>query len=279
MAEEYCAPCVQLQEESSDFYENGVTESVCNSLGQNTGFNPESGNNDCEDLKLANDCLILGNIEELPGYDVCEWKEFMEQYLPNQYNMNEAIICAICGLWSAIQNQKLNNLDVETRYTVTQAVPGYSITVDRNGNWYYYSTDWLDLGTHENEYGHGQFYGKINFCFSIDEKNNVSWNIKSVTFDKYVYTLINSEGAITKPTYTIKIPDENGQVIFQVTPTKSESLAINKTIEVNKSGVVGSGADSGWLNFVNIYCDWVEDSDIDLQIKFSNNNIIPVPTC
>lgn len=278
MAEEYCAPCVQLQEESSDFYENGVTESVCNSLGQNTGFNPESGNNDCEDLKLANDCLILGNIEELPGYDVCDWKEFMEQYLPNQYNMNEAIICAICGLWGELKNIRLNNLGIDVQYTVTQSRPGYSISIDRSGNFTYFFTDWITEEP-ENKYGEATLKGKADWCFSIDNDNNVNWKINSVTITTFQFTLINSEGAITKPTHTVRVPDENGTIVYQVTPTSNLNVAINKTVEVNKTGTVASGQNSGWINFCNVYGDWVLDSDIDLQVKFNNGNVDSVPIC
>lgn len=277
MAEEYCSPCIQLQEESSDFYENGVTESVCNSLGQNTGFNPESGNNDCEDLKLANDCLILGNIEELDGYDVCKWKEFMETYLPNQYNMNEAIICAICGLWGAIQNQRLNNLAIETRYEIIQALPGMYITIDRQGNWKYDWKDWIVTG--ESEYGEGSLTGKVDFCFSIDEKNNVSWNIRSATILNYNYHVINASGAVTKPTHIVRIPDANGEIVFTGLSDKDYSVAVNKTVQFTKSGTLGIGQDSGWISFCNVYGDWVEDSSMNLQVKFINNNQDSVPIC
>ena len=280
MAEEYCAPCVQLQEESSDFYENGVTESVCNSLGQNTGFNPESGNNDCEDLKLANDCLILGNIEELPGYDVCDWKEFMEQYLPNQYNMNGAIICAICGLWNFAQNLLLNNLAIDVQYQILQETRGLSVTIQRNGNWQFNYSDWDNL-EETSKIGDGVVKGKADFCMSVDKDKKITWNIRSVTVETYTYTSTGLVPSSGYPNIAIRIPDENGTVVYQRNQIKGNiSEAINKKVDLNLSGTLATGQATNWMNFCHIYNDYtVRDDEINLQVKFSNNNVDSVPTC
>lgn len=99
-----CQACNDLQEKSSNFVLNGVTNAVCTSLKNNTGFNPSSGHKDCVDLEDANDCLI-GNLEnEINAYDVCDWKEFMRMFLGNIYNVIKAIICAICGLWIKVED-------------------------------------------------------------------------------------------------------------------------------------------------------------------------------
>lgn len=278
MADKYCSACVQLQDESADFYENGVTESVCESLGNNTGFNPDSDNNDCDDLKLANDCLILSQVEELPAYDVCKWQEFMEQYLPNQYNMNEAMICAICGLWKEVKNQRLNNLAIETRYVVITATPEYSIAIDRQGNFTYKLTDWNGTAYQQSDkYGTGTLTGKAEFCFNIDEDNNVSWKIASIRVDSFAYTFYQSQG--TSPTYTFRIPDINGTTVFQITPTSTQTIAIDKTVDVNMSGTIATGATSDWITFMNVYNDWVIDDNVDLQVRFINNNVDAVPIC
>lgn len=98
-----CSACSDLQEHSAEFVQNGVTNNVCNSLKNNSGFNPSSGHDDCEDLNDANDCLI-GNMEdEVDAYDVCEWKEFMPNFIHNLWNVIKAIICAICGIWKRIE--------------------------------------------------------------------------------------------------------------------------------------------------------------------------------
>ena len=53
-----CEACRNLQEYAPEFVLNGVTENVENSLKNNTGFNPSSGHDDCQDLNDANDCLV-----------------------------------------------------------------------------------------------------------------------------------------------------------------------------------------------------------------------------
>lgn len=107
-----CSACSDLQENAPEFVQNGVTTNVCNSLKNDTGFNPSSGNNDCTDLNDANDCLI-GNMEdEVDAYDVCEWKEFMPKFIHNLWNVLKAMICAICGIWKNIHKHdcEINSL-------------------------------------------------------------------------------------------------------------------------------------------------------------------------
>lgn len=95
-----CESCSDLQENSSEFVVNGVTENVCTSLKNNMGFNASSGHDDCTDLEYANDCLI-GNMEdEVDAYEVCDWKEFMTTFIHNLWSVLKAIICAICGIWT-----------------------------------------------------------------------------------------------------------------------------------------------------------------------------------
>lgn len=103
MADKRCEACSDLQEESPSFVQNGVTKTICNSLKNNTGFNPSSGNDDCEDLDKANDCLV-GNMEDMiDAYDVCSWKDYMRKFVPNVWTVFKAIICAICGLWTNVE--------------------------------------------------------------------------------------------------------------------------------------------------------------------------------
>lgn len=98
-----CTACRNLQENAPEFVVNGVTESVANSLKNNTGLNPSSGNNDCTDLNDANDCLI-GNMEdEVDAHEVCDWKPFMVDFIHNLWTVLKSIISAICGLWSHVE--------------------------------------------------------------------------------------------------------------------------------------------------------------------------------
>lgn len=94
-----CSACNDLRENAAEFVQNGVTDTVCTSLKNDTGFNPSNDRNDCTDLNDANDCLIGNAADELEAYDVCDWKEFMKNFIPNLYNVIKAMICAICGLW------------------------------------------------------------------------------------------------------------------------------------------------------------------------------------
>lgn len=95
-----CSACSDLQENSADFVVNGVTDSVCNSLKNDTGFNPDSGHTDCDDLNAANDCLV-GNMEdEVSSYQACDWKDFMPTFIHNLWTVLKSMICAICGLWA-----------------------------------------------------------------------------------------------------------------------------------------------------------------------------------
>ena len=104
MSELNCNSCTDLRSNSADFVSNGVTTAVCTSLKNDTGFNTSSGHNDCEDLDLANDCLI-GNLEdELERYEICDWKDYMRQLVPNTHEVIKAMICSTCGIWTNIHS-------------------------------------------------------------------------------------------------------------------------------------------------------------------------------
>lgn len=137
-----CNACEELLEHAYEFAEDGVTDNVCSSLQNDTGFNPglAATYTDCEDLDLANDCLIGKMDGELKDTDPCELKPFLHRLIPNMYNLYKAIICAICGLWSNVHKlwqeiariwakitdieaeiqriwQKINEIDVDSIWT------------------------------------------------------------------------------------------------------------------------------------------------------------------
>lgn len=104
MAEYNCEACETLKQKYPNFVVNGVTDTECASLKNDTGLNPSSGHDDCKDLDLMNDCLI-GNMEaEIETQDVCDWKPFMQRFIPNVWTMYKGIICAVCGIWTNIKN-------------------------------------------------------------------------------------------------------------------------------------------------------------------------------
>lgn len=102
MAKVNCNSCDELREKSPNLIVNGLGDTECTSLANNTGLNPSSGNDDCDDLHNLNDCLI-GNMEqEIDAYDVCDWKDYMRKYVENSWTVFKGIICAVCGLWTNI---------------------------------------------------------------------------------------------------------------------------------------------------------------------------------
>lgn len=122
MADYNCSSCADLQNDAPSVVVNGLGETECISLQNNTGLNPSSGNDDCTDLNNLNDCLI-GNMEtEIDAYDVCEWKDYMKKYVGNHWTVGKGIICAICGLWTKFeylcsQLGKASYIGIMTLYT------------------------------------------------------------------------------------------------------------------------------------------------------------------
>lgn len=106
MTEIDCNVCDDLKEISPEFASQGITETVCKSLKNDTGLNPKLPvqHTDCEDLELMNDCLIGRPKDELEKYEQCDWKKFMRKFLWNLHEMLGGIICAVCGLWAFIHD-------------------------------------------------------------------------------------------------------------------------------------------------------------------------------
>lgn len=99
MANYSCNSCEDLRSTSPNFVVNGITDTECTSLKNDTGLNPSSGHDDCTDLNNINDCLVGNMAEEVEAYDVCDWKTYMKKFVPNVWTTIKSIICAICGLW------------------------------------------------------------------------------------------------------------------------------------------------------------------------------------
>jgi len=134
MATKNCSACSDLKENAPEFVLNGVTDDVCTNLQNNLGLSGDS--NDCDDLNDANDCLI-GNMEsEVDAYEVCDWKSFMQAFIPNLWNMLKAIICTICGIWTNITKlwSKVDELECDVDYLYNGAT--FSIGEDTSGSAY-----------------------------------------------------------------------------------------------------------------------------------------------
>ena len=112
MADFNCSACEDIRQTAPDFVVNGLTDEACASLGNGTGLNPASDNDNCTDLHNINDCLI-GNMEnEVDSYDVCDWKEFMKMFIPNLWTTLKSLVCAVCGIWTHLRTLicTVNNL-------------------------------------------------------------------------------------------------------------------------------------------------------------------------
>lgn len=97
-----CNACEDIRQNAPDFVVNGITDDICTSLANDTGLNPSSGHDDSTDLHNLNDCLI-GNMEtEIDAYEVCDWKEFMKDFISNVWTTLKGIICSIGGLWTSV---------------------------------------------------------------------------------------------------------------------------------------------------------------------------------
>lgn len=104
MANISCGACEDLRQEAPGLIVNGFDETMCASLKNDTGLSPSSGNNDCTDLNNLNDCLVGNMATEVESYDVCDWKDFMKQFIPNVWTTLKGIVCAICGIWTNIHS-------------------------------------------------------------------------------------------------------------------------------------------------------------------------------
>lgn len=122
MSDINCAACDDLRNHAPTFVNEGVTDEICASLQNNTGLNPNAiviHRND-EDLHNANDCLIARMYNEVVKVEVCDWKEFMQKFIPNLYELQKALICDSTGIWLKIDDLYIKIGDIDNRVTVLE---------------------------------------------------------------------------------------------------------------------------------------------------------------
>lgn len=109
-AKHNCSACEDLRQSAPNFAINGLGDTECTSLQNNTGLDPSSGHNDCTDLNDINDCLIGNMTQEVDSFNICDWKKFAKAFIPNLWTTLKGIICAICGLWTNVMclNKKMD---------------------------------------------------------------------------------------------------------------------------------------------------------------------------
>lgn len=149
MAEVNCTACAELRDEVPELIANGFDDAMCASLQRDTGLKASFGNDDCTDLNNLNDCLI-GNLEtEVELYETCDWKEFTKDFINNLWTVLKAIICSICGLFTAIKSFRLskdgNTITLTSIFgnhgsatvtgtTYTMSINGHKITLRGSDN-------------------------------------------------------------------------------------------------------------------------------------------------
>lgn len=100
----------------------GITDQICKNLRANEGIHPSAthSNTDCDDLSSLND-LATGSLHNalmtLNMCDVDAYKCWLDSLLSWDWNVDKAIICAICGLWEVLEC-----IDKKTRKSVTTNV-------------------------------------------------------------------------------------------------------------------------------------------------------------
>lgn len=128
MSEKSCSACNDLREYAPEFVVNGVTDNVAANLEDNNGLSAAAGHTDCEDLLDVNDCLIGNMIDELDGYEVCDWKDYMSAFLGNLYETIKAMVYSQCGQWCAI-----NGLYNGANFVFTENTSGNAYAVAGKG--------------------------------------------------------------------------------------------------------------------------------------------------
>ncbi|MCI3860057.1 hypothetical protein V6B05_01265 [Lactococcus garvieae] len=100
-------PLEQIQNGDKNFCFTEITDEICENLHANEGIHPSvtNSNTDCDDLSALNDLGIGDLNNHLIPLDMCDveaWKCWLFSLLSWMWNINKAIICAICGLWDAV---------------------------------------------------------------------------------------------------------------------------------------------------------------------------------
>lgn len=99
-----CEACERLKELNPDFYINGMSDAICNSLMANKGLTAALGHDNCEDLHDMVECLIGSMVVKVDMQDFCSWEEFAKELAERLMNMLEALVCSDCGQWINIDD-------------------------------------------------------------------------------------------------------------------------------------------------------------------------------
>lgn len=111
-------PLNDIRNGDKNFCFTRITDKICENLMNDEGIHPSAthSNTDCDDLSSLND-LSTGSLNNaLMQLDLCDvdaYKCWLDSLLKWQWNVDKAIICAICGLWKIV-----HCLDEKTQQSV-----------------------------------------------------------------------------------------------------------------------------------------------------------------
>lgn len=103
MSKAQCDACTDLRATSPEFVAYGVTDTIAESLMNNTGLNPTLPvlHDDCEDMADLLDCLIGRlNTDDLK---TCDVPDFLGRFTGNLYETLKAMNAVDCGLWEKVK--------------------------------------------------------------------------------------------------------------------------------------------------------------------------------
>lgn len=103
MSKIQCDSCTDLRENAPEFVAYGVTDTVAESLRNNTGLNPNLTvlHENCEDLSDVVDCLI-GRMKP-DDLNTCDVPDFLGNFTGNLYETLKAMNASDCGLWEKVK--------------------------------------------------------------------------------------------------------------------------------------------------------------------------------
>lgn len=116
-------PLEDIRNGDENFCFSEITDKICENLQNDEGINPSAkhSNTDCDDLTSLND-LATGSLHNalmtLNLCDVDAYKCWLDSLLSWQWNVDKAIICALCGAWQEAKKKTTvsagNNITITT---------------------------------------------------------------------------------------------------------------------------------------------------------------------
>jgi len=263
MAELNCNACEEIRQTSPEFVVNGLTDDMCLSLQNDTGLNPSDSNNDCTDLHNMNDCLVGNEAAEIETYDVCDWKEFMRNFIPNLWTTIKGVICSICGMWTFIHKHdcQLETLMSGISFRVGEESTDSTYVVAGKG------ISFLEYGEGDSKLsqvsltyvGGGLVYVVGTLMFRKDNFEDVGscWNFDTegrnpvYTKNRIGNPMWNNTATVTgsdgETYHPIKMMKNNGELLFEIRIKKSEYPALDRFF----AGIAGpSGGGAYQVNLV-----------------------------